>query len=374
VNDVVSGLPAPIARLREAGVAIWFDDLSRELLDDGGLAGLVGSRGVVGVTTNPTIFAAAFAKGSAYAEQLAALKAAGADADEAVFRITTDDVRHACDVLAPVHEATGGRDGRVSIEVDPRLAHDTDGTLAAARRLWATVDRPNLFIKIPATVDGLPAVAAAVAEGISVNVTLIFSLERYRAVIHAYRDGLERALKAGLDVRGIASVASFFVSRVDTAVDARLDALGTAEAAALRGAVAIANARMAYQVHLQSLASPGWQHLRAAGAHPQRPLWASTGVKDPTYPDTRYVDELVASGVVNTMPRATLDAVADHGRIDATIMDSIDDAGDRLQQLAALGIDLAEVTEMLEMEGVDKFVKSWQALLATVEQGLGAAG
>jgi transaldolase len=365
--------PRGVALLADAGVAIWLDDLSRELLPDG-LAELVRDRGVVGVTTNPTIFASALAKGHAYDAQLRELAAAGVDADEAVFRITTDDVRAACDVLAPVHEATDGVDGRVSIEVDPRLARDTAGTLAAARRLWRTVDRPNCFIKIPATVEGLPAITAAVAEGISVNVTLIFSLERYRAVVDAYRRGLEQARAAGRDLSGIASVASFFVSRVDTAVDARLDALGTAEAAALRGSIAIANARLAYRHHEESLRTPPWRELLAAGARPQRPLWASTGVKDPAYPDTLYVDHLVAPGVVSTMPRATLEAVADHGTAgEDTVTGAYDDAADRLRRLAGLGVDLDEVTARLEVEGVDKFVASWDELLTTVRAALEAA-
>jgi transaldolase len=290
-----------------------------------------------------------------------------------VFRITTDDVRAACAVLAPVPEATGGLDGRVSIEVDPPPARDTAGTLAAARRLWATVDRPNLFIKIPATVEGLPAITAAVAEGISVNVTLIFSLDRYAAVVDAYRAGLARAEAAGLDLHSIASVASFFVSRVDTAVDALLDERGGPEAAHLRGSIAIANARLAYRAHLDAQATPEWTRLRGVGARPQRPLWASTGVKDPAYPDTRYVDELVADGVVNTMPRATLDAVADHGRTAVAIADMFDDAQDRLERLAAIGVDLAAVTGTLEVEGVDKFEKSWAGLGETVARGLDAS-
>ncbi len=374
MSTVASSVPpAPIVALRDAGVAIWLDDLSRELLADGGLARLVVERGVVGVTTNPTIFAAALAKGSAYDAQLADLRAAGADVEDAVFRITTDDVRTACDVLAPVHEATGGLDGRVSIEVDPRLARDTEGTLAAARRLWATVDRPNLFIKIPATLEGLPAIRAAISEGISVNVTLIFSLERYRAVMDAYRSGLEAALDAGRDVRGIASVASFFVSRVDSSIDTLLDALGTPDAAALRGSIAIANARLAYGEHLLEQATPAWERLHAAGARPQRPLWASTGVKDPAYPDTRYVDELVADGVVNTMPGATLEAVADHGTVAGLIPDALADAEARLNRLERVGVDLADVTRTLEVEGVDKFVASWTDLLLTVGRGLGEA-
>lgn len=366
-----TALPGSVTALREAGVAIWLDDLSRELLRDGGLDRLVAERGVVGVTTNPTIFASALSKGSAYDAQLSELAAEGVDVDEAVFRITTDDVRDACDALADVHAATGGLDGRVSIEVDPRLARDTDATVATAERLWTTVDRPNLYIKIPATVEGLPAITAVIARGISVNVTLIFSLERYRAVLDAYMAGLEQARDAGLDLDRIASVASFFVSRVDAAVDARLDAIGAPEAAELRGAVAIANARLAYRLYEEVVAGERWQALAAAGAHPQRPLWASTGVKDTAYKDTRYVDELVAPGVVNTMPGATLEAVADHGEIRGdTVTTAYDDASSVVERLAAVGVDLDDVTTTLEEEGVTKFEKSWAELLATVSAGL----
>lgn len=366
-------LPAPLARLREAGVAVWLDDLSRELLRGGGLQRLVTERGVVGVTTNPTIFASALAQGDAYDEQLRELAAAGASVDDAVGAITTDDVREACDVLAPVHHATG-RDGRVSLEVDPRLARDTEGTLAAARHLWATVDRPNLFIKIPATVEGLPAITAAIAEGISVNVTLIFSLERYRAVVDAYLDGLEQARARGLDLTAIESVASFFVSRVDAAVDPQLDALGTPEAADLRGTIAVANARLAYRYFEEVSASERWRGLATAGAQAQRPLWASTGVKDPAYPDTLYVDELVAPDTVNTMPGKTLEAVADHGVVRGdTVTTAYDDAAARLERLGALGIDIDAVTAQLEAEGVDKFEASWDELLRTVADGLEGA-
>ncbi|WP_199421691.1 transaldolase [Actinotalea solisilvae] len=363
--------PAPVTALREAGVAIWLDDLSRELLRSGGLDRLVAERGVVGVTTNPTIFASALSKGSAYDAQLSELATEGVDVDEAVFRITTDDVRDACDALAAVHEATGGLDGRVSIEVDPRLARDTEATVATAERLWTTVGRPNLYIKIPATVEGLPAITRVIARGISVNVTLIFSLERYRAVLDAYMAGLEQAREAGIDLGGIASVASFFVSRVDAAVDAELDAIGSPEAAELRGSIAIANARLAYRLYEEVVAGERWQSLAAAGAHPQRPLWASTGVKDKAYKDTRYVDGLVAPGVVNTMPGTTLEAVADHGEIRGdTVTSAYDDAAAAVERLGALGVDLDRVTTTLEEEGVTKFEKSWAELLATVSAGL----
>ena len=365
----------PLDRLTEAGVAVWLDDLSRERLRTGNLAELMTSRHVVGVTTNPTIFAAALAAGDAYEDQLLDLAAAGTEVEEAVFTITTDDVRQACDVLRSVYDATDGVDGRVSIEVDPRLARDTDATIAMARRLWATVDRPNLFIKIPATVEGLPAITTVISEGISVNVTLIFSLDRYRAVADAFLTGLERAAAAGRDVHPIGSVASFFVSRVDTAIDPRLDRLGTEAAAGLRGKAAIANARLAYRVFEEISASPRWRALAAIGATPQRPLWASTGVKDPAYPDTLYVDELVARGVVNTMPAKTLEAVADHGALAGadTISGTYDESAAVIEGLARLGIAIDEVTAQLEIEGVDKFDASWLQLLATVSDGLAHA-
>jgi transaldolase len=362
----------PLDRLTAAGVAVWLDDLSRERLRTGNLAELVRTRDVVGVTTNPTIFAAALSTGDAYDRQVRDLAAVGTDAEEAAFLITTDDVREACDVLRPVYDATGGIDGRVSIEVDPRLARETDATLTMARRLWATVDRPNLFIKIPATVEGLPAITAAIGAGISVNVTLIFSLARYRAVIDAFQAGLEQASAAGLDLRPIGSVASFFVSRVDTAIDPRLDALGSEDAARLRGKAAVANARLAYQVFQEISEQPRWKTLAAAGAKPQRPLWASTGVKDPTYPDTLYVDELVARDVVNTMPAATLEAVADHGQTVSldTVTSTYEESAAVFDGLAALGISIDAVTEQLEIEGLTKFDTSWEQLLATVQDGL----
>jgi transaldolase len=359
--------------LAEAGVAIWLDDLSRERLASGNLAELVRDKGVVGVTTNPTIFQKAMAEGTAYDSQLADLKARGVDVGEAVRALTTYDVRWGCDVLRPVHDATDGIDGRVSIEVDPRLAHDCDRTVAEARALWWMVDRPNLFIKIPATLEGIPAIEQALAEGISINVTLIFSLERYAAVMEAFLTGLERARAAGIDLSTIHSVASFFVSRVDTEVDKRLDKIGTPEAKALRGEAAIANARLAYAAYLDVFGSERWKALEAAGARPQRPLWASTGVKDPAYDDTRYVVELVAPGTVNTMPEPTLDAVADHGvvRGDA-VTPGIPGARDMLAKLAEVGIDIDDVVAVLETEGVEKFETSWAELLERVEQQLAA--
>jgi transaldolase len=361
----------PLRRLSEAGVSIWLDDLSRDLLDSGALADLVTRRQVVGVTTNPTIFAGALAKGDAYTDQVRALAGAGADVDAAVFEITTDDVRRACDVLRPVHDRTDGQDGRVSIEVDPRLAHDTAGTVRSAKALWQTVDRPNALIKIPATAQGLPAITEVIAEGISVNVTLIFALDRYRGVMQAFVQGLEQARAAGRDLSTIHSVASFFVSRVDSEVDKRLDALGTEPARALRGKAAIANARLAFQAFEEVFATPRWQVLAGDGARAQRPLWASTGVKDPAYPDTMYVTELVTAGVVNTMPGATLEATADHGQIAGdTVRGRYDTARADLDALERLGIGYREVTEQLEREGVQKFAKSWSDLLSTVGEEL----
>jgi transaldolase len=363
-----------LADLSRQGVSIWLDDLSRELLDGGELGRLVRDKHVVGITSNPTIFASALAKGDRYTDQIHALSDRGASVEDAVFEITTDDVRAGADMLRPVYDDTDGLDGRVSIEVDPRLAHDTEATITAARRLWSTVDRPNAMIKIPATLAGLPAITAALSEGISVNVTLIFGLDRYRAVMNAYLTGLEQARQAGHDLHTIASVASFFVSRVDTEVDHRLDGIGTEQAKGLKGKAAIANARLAYQAYEEVFSTQRWQVLAEAGARPQRPLWASTGVKDPNYPDTMYVTELVAPGTVNTMPGKTLDAVADHGEISGdTVRGRYDEATQVLDALAALGIGYTEVVDLLEREGVDKFDKSWSELLTTVNDELARA-
>jgi transaldolase len=353
----------PLADLSNKGVSIWLDDLSRQRLVSGSLADLAANYHVVGVTTNPTIFAKAITGSDAYTEQIRDLRARGVDTAEALRTMTAFDVRWACDVLRPVYDATDGVDGRVSIEVDPRLAHDTEATIAEARALWWLVDRPNLFIKIPAARQGLPAIAACLAEGININITLIFSLARYDQVIEAFLDGLERARQAGRDLGSIASVASLFVSRLDTEVDARLDKIGTPEAASLRGRAAIANARLTYHHYEKMLAAPRWAALAAGGARPQRPLWASTSVKDPAYPDTRYVTDLVAPGVVNTMPEATLRAVADHGRIpDDSVRGHYADARRVLSDLEALGIDYGDVTATLESNGLAAFDASWQEL------------
>ncbi len=360
-----------LAQLSEAGVSVWLDDLSRELLADGSLQRLIDDRHVVGVTTNPTIFASALAKGDAYDEQLRELAAAGKDVDAVLFDVTTQDVRTACDVMRPVFDATGGQDGRVSIEVDPRLAHDTAATVEMAKKLWAAVDRPNVMIKIPATVEGLPAISQCIAAGISVNVTLIFALDRYRGVMQAFLTGLEQAREAGVDLSAIRSVASFFVSRVDTEVDKRLDDIGTDDAKALRGKAAVANARLAFQAFEEVFSTPRWQVLAEDGAHPQRPLWASTGVKNQAYPDTMYVTELVTDGAVNTMPSSTMDAVHDHGQIEGdTVRGRYDDARQVLDDLERLGISYAEVTALLEREGVEKFDKSWDELQRTVSEEL----
>ncbi|MWB97074.1 transaldolase [Agromyces seonyuensis] len=365
---------SPTQALSDAGVSIWLDDLSRERIATGGLTTLIADRNVVGVTTNPTIFAGALAKGEAYAEQVADLAKAGASVDEAVFAITTDDVRAASDVFRPIYDASAGYDGRVSIEVAPTLANDAAGTIAQAHELWDTVDRPNTMIKIPATLEGLEAITAVIGAGISVNVTLIFSLERHRAVIDAYLAGLEIAKEAGIDLSTIHSVASFFVSRVDTEIDKRLEAVGTDEALALKSKAGVANAQLAYRLYEDAFAEERAASLIAAGANRQRPLWASTGVKDPALPDTLYVTELVAQGVVNTMPEKTLEATADHGVIAGdSVTGSYEAAQGVLDAIAAVGVSYDDVTALLEREGVEKFIVSWGELLETVGSALEAA-
>lgn len=365
---------SPLATLSTAGVSVWLDDLSRERIVSGGLQQLIEDRHVVGVTTNPTIFANALAKGDAYDAQVAELAAKGTSVSDAVVNITTHDVARGCDIFRPLYDSTKGQDGRVSIEVEPSLAHDTAGTIAQGRMLWETVDRPNVMIKVPATVDGLGAITELTAIGISVNVTLIFSLERHREVVNAYLTGIERAKTAGIDLAGIRSVASFFVSRVDTEVDRRLEEIGTPEALALKGKAGIANARLAYQVFEQAFSTERAKNLLAQGANLQRPLWASTGVKDPAFKDTLYVEELVARETVNTMPEKTMEATFDHGDIRGdTITGNYDDANSVLDAIGALGISYDEVTTLLEKEGVDKFTVSWNELLDTVSAALDAA-
>ncbi|MFG2937548.1 transaldolase [Streptomyces sp. NPDC048282] len=364
-----------LQRLSDEGVSIWLDDLSRKRISTGNLAELVASKNVVGVTTNPSIFQAAIGSGEGYEEQLADLAVRGVTVEEAVRMMTTADVRAAADVLHSVYDVSHGTDGRVSIEVDPRLAHHTAATVAEAKQLAWLVDRPNVMIKIPATRAGLPAITAVIAEGISVNVTLIFSLERYREVMAAYLAGLEQAAAKGIDLSTIHSVASFFVSRVDAEIDKRLTVLGTDEALALKGRAALANARLAYEAYEQVFAGDRWTALAGAKANKQRPLWASTGVKDPAYKDTLYVDELVAPGTVNTMPEGTLNATADHGDIHGdTVTGGYAQARADLAAVEKLGIPYDEVVGKLEDEGVAKFEVAWQELLDAVAKSLDSKG
>ncbi|WP_369274635.1 transaldolase [Streptomyces sp. R11] len=375
VSTEATATAGALKRLSDEGVSIWLDDLSRKRIESGNLAELIANKNVVGVTTNPSIFQAAIGSGEGYEEQLADLAVRGVTVDEAVRMMTTADVRAAADILRPVYDATGGRDGRVSIEVDPRLAHDTTATVAEARQLAWLVDRSNVMIKIPATKAGLPAITEVIAQGISVNVTLIFSLERYREVMDAYLAGLERAAANRLDLSAIHSVASFFVSRVDSEIDKRLAAIGTDAALALKGRAALANARLAYEAYEEVFGGERWTALGGARANKQRPLWASTGVKDPAYKDTLYVDELVAPGTVNTMPEATLNATADHGEITGdTVRGGYAQARADLAAVEALGISYDEVVTRLEDEGVAKFEVAWQDLLDAVRKSLGSKG
>jgi transaldolase len=363
-----------LAELSAQGVAVWLDDLSRVRLTGGGLEKLRDDQHVVGVTTNPSIFQKALSDADAYDAQLKDLARQGVTVEEAVRLMTGRDVRDACDVMRPAYDASDGVDGRVSIEVDPRKAHETASTVAEAKTLWWLVDRDNLYIKIPATLEGLPAITATLAEGISVNVTLIFSLERYNAVMEAFLAGIEQAKANGHDLSKIGSVASFFVSRVDSEVDKRLEKIGSEEAKALRGKAAVANAQLAYREYEKVFSTDRWKALASAGAHPQRPLWASTSTKNPDYKDTIYVEELIAPGVVNTMPESVIHAWADHGEIPGeTITDSYAAADKVMSDLAAVGVDMDDVVKVLEDEGVDKFEASWQELLEGVKKSLDAA-
>jgi len=363
-----------LAALSEAGVSIWLDDLSRERLDTNNLAELIRDWHVVGVTTNPTIFANALSHGEAYTAQMRDLASRGASVADAVREATVADVQRACDLFRNTWEGSNGVDGRVSLEVDPDLAHDTEATAAQALDLWKTVDRPNLLVKIPATVEGLPAITSAISEGVSVNVTLIFSIERYLAVMDAYLTGLEQAAANGHNLASIHSVASFFVSRVDSEIDPRLEKIGTDEALALRGKAAVANARLAHAAFRDVFSSPRWAPLAAKGANPQRPLWASTGVKNKAYPDTLYVTELVVADTVNTMPEATLKAFADHGEVEGDrVTDLAADARRVFDELTAAGVDIVDAFEVLEREGVEKFIASWNELTQTVSEQLEAA-
>ncbi|HEX6352772.1 transaldolase [Actinophytocola sp.] len=363
-----------LAQLSELGVSIWLDDVSRHRLNSGNLAGLVRDKHVVGVTSNPTIFAKALSDAADYDEQVRELAARGASLSAAVKEITTTDIRNACDLFRDVYERSGHVDGRVSIEVDPRLAHETDKTVAEALDLWKTVDRPNLLVKIPATEAGLPAITRTLAEGVSVNVTLIFSVERYRAVMDAFIAGVEQAQANGHNVAELHSVASFFVSRVDTEVDKRLEAIGTDAAKSLRGKAAVANAVLAYAAFEEAFSTERWRTLAAPGANAQRPLWASTGVKNPDYSPTLYVDELVVANTVNTMPEATLDAVAEKSQLRGdTVTGKAGEAQEVFDALERVGIDIPDVFVTLEDEGVEKFEKSWEELLSSVDGQLKAA-
>ncbi|MEU5908739.1 transaldolase [Micromonospora sp. NPDC047467] len=368
--------------LTAAGVAVWLDDLSRVRLSSGGLDQLRREKHVAGVTTNPTIFAKALSDADEYNWQLRDLAVRGVEVEESVRMLTTYDVRWACDVMRPSYDGSDGVDGRVSIEVDPRLAHESDRTVAEAKALWWLVDRPNLFIKIPATEAGLPAITATLAEGISVNVTLIFGLDRYSAVMEAFLAGLEQAKANGHDLSTIGSVASFFVSRVDSEVDKRLDRMadkasdtaGKERALGLKGRAAVANAQLAYERYSEVFSSDRWKALAAAGAHPQRPLWASTSTKNPDYRDVIYVEELIAPGTVNTMPESVIHAYADHGETRAdTITGAYDAARTVFTDLESVGVDMADVIATLEREGVEKFEASWQELLDGVRKSLEAA-
>jgi transaldolase len=369
--------------LSAARVSIWLDDLSRPRIQTGSLARMVDAGEIVGITTNPTIFAKAIGAGSGYEEQLRDLALRGTAIGETLRLLTAWDVRAACDILRPVYDRTATRDGRVSIEVDPRISGDAERTAAEARGLWWLVDRPNLFIKIPATLAGLPAITASLADGISVNITLIFSLDRYRAVLDAFLAGLELRKAAGDSLVGIESVASFFISRVDTEVDRQLLQLAAenvgAERAALldglRGQAALANARLAYEIYEEMLASDRWKALAAAGARPQRLLWASTGVKDKAFSDTRYVSELVAPDTVNTMPETTLIAVADHGEIRGdTVRGSYATAHAIFATLNQVGVNIEEVADTLEEQGIASFAKSWDELIESVSKQIKKAG
>ena len=370
----VADSPSPTAALTAEGVSIWLDDLSRERIISGALSALISDRNVVGITTNPTIFATALAQGHAYDAQMAALAMAGSTVAEAIFEVTTHDVAAAADILRPIYDSTGGRDGWVSIEVSPNAAHDATASVDEAKRLRAKIDRPNTFIKIPATVEGLHAITTAIASGISINVTLIFSLDRYRGVIDAYISGLEQASTAGIDLAGIRSVASFFVSRVDAEIDKRLGVVGTTEALSLTGSAGVANARLAYEIFEHEFATERARHMIALGATVQRPLWASTGVKDPALLDTTYVVELVAPNVVNTMPETTLQATHDHGVIRGnTVTGTYEEARSILQAIASQGVSYDDATLTLEKEGIARFVASYDQLAKTVEKALNSA-
>ena len=362
-----------LAELSAQGVAVWLDDLSRVRLTSGSLKKMLDEQHVVGVTTNPSIFQKALSDADAYDAQVNDLATMGVSVEEAVRLMTAQDVRAACDVERPAYDASNGVDGRVSIEVDPRKAHQTESTVAEAKTLWWLVGRENLYIKIPATLEGLPAITATLAEGISVNVTLIFSLERYRAVMEAFLAGIEQAKANGKDLSDLQSVASFFVSRFDTEIDKRLEKIGSPDAEAMMGKAAVANARLAYELYEKVFDNDEWRSLKAAGANEQRPLWASTSTKNPKYRDIIYVEQLIAPGTVNTMPEPVIHAFADHGETADTVRPNYELAHQEMARLAEVGIDLDDVYDTLEREGVEKFEASWNELLAGVQKSLEAA-
>lgn len=359
-----------VNEIAAAGTSIWLDDLSRAKIagtDALSLPSRIKNSGVVGVTTNPSIFNSAITGSADYAADIASMRSHSPE--DIVKKLTTDDVRQACDLFADIYFQSSGINGRVSIEVDPRLAHQTLATIDEGKSLWDVVDRPNLMIKVPATLEGLPAITELIASGISVNVTLIFSCQRYEQVIDAFISGIEEATKRGHDISKIHSVASFFISRIDTAVDQQLKVLNTQQSLDLLGQAAIANAVLAYELFLSKSSSARWGKLRDAGAHMQRPLWASTGVKDPAYDDTRYVMDLIAADTVNTMPQSTLDAVIDHGKFHGnTITPAIEKSHACLAALVKNGVSLNDITDQLERDGVASFAKAWQALLDDVDK------
>lgn len=359
---------SPLHLLRMAGVSPWSDQISRQMLDSGELERRIVRDAITGVTSNPSIFAKAIVGSSDYDADVAEMAERGAATTEIITSLMAADLQRACDALSQVHSATDGRDGFVSVEVTPTLAHDTQATVAEAREWVKRIDRPNLFVKVPATPEGVPAIRQLIGEGVSINVTLIFSVERYRQVMGAYLDGVEHYISQGGDPSQVASVASFFVSRMDTEVDDRIDEIGTDEARAIRGKTAIANARMAYRAFLDTFQGERWQKLVAAGARIQKPLWASTSTKDPSYRDTMYVEELVAPDTVNTMPLETIDAYQDHGpEPDAFGPEEMAAAATVIDAMAKVGIDYDDVMDTLEAEGVEKFTASWEELVEDVD-------
>jgi transaldolase len=361
----------PLRQVHQLGQSIWLDDIRRAWLRDGTFARLIANDALAGVTSNPAIFAKAISEGAEYNDAIISMARAGRTIDEIYETLALEDVQGAADLFRPTYTASNGADGFVSLEVSPHLADDTPGTIAEGLRLWQAFARPNAMIKVPGTEAGLPAITELIAAGININVTLLFSVERYRAVVDAYLSGLERRAQAGKPIDKIASVASFFLSRIDTLVDAKLDTLKTYEARARRGRAAIASARLAYQYYKQWTGSPRWQALAPTGVKPQRLLWASTSSKDPAYKDTMYVEALIAPDTVNTLPPPTLEAYRDHGEPAVRIEEELADAKETVRSLKSMGIDLQTVSQQLEREGVKKFKEPFDALLATLKKRAG---